>query len=61
MGSTAELPIRWPSLRPVAAPQFAFATSEAMPQQKGDRLLPLQYQWIGQELNLLWLHPLPVA
>jgi hypothetical protein len=43
----------WPSLRPVAAPQFALATPEAMPQQGGDRLLPLQYQWIGQDSNLL--------
>jgi hypothetical protein len=27
-----------------------------MPQQRGDRLLPLQYQWIGQDSNLLEVH-----
>lgn len=52
--------VTWPLCRrsvavspAVTAPQFALATPEAMPQQGGDRLLPLQYQWIGQESNLL--------
>ena len=59
MGSTAELPIRWPSLRPVTAPQFALATPEAMPQQGGDRLLPLQYQWVGRDSNPQVSHVAP--